>query len=104
MPLTNTIRDTVCARAQSDQAFVKALLTEAMNAYLSGDEATGKTILRDVVHSTIGFPHLGEALGKSIKSLHRMLGPSGNPNTTNFFAIFQVLQQVVGVRLVVEAA
>jgi hypothetical protein len=30
--------------------FRKALLTEAVNAYLGGDEATGKSVLRDVIN------------------------------------------------------
>jgi hypothetical protein len=33
-----------------------------------------------------------------------MLGPSGNPNTANFFAILQVLQKKTGVKLTVKAA
>lgn len=104
MGLTKAFRETVYERAQRDAGFCKALLTEAMNAYLSGDEATGKAVLRDVINATIGFEQLAVEVGKPSKSLHRMLGPSGNPNTANFFAIFQVLQKRVGVKLTVKAA
>ena len=104
MALTRTFRETVYRRAQRDAGFRKALLTEAMNAYLGGDEATGKAVLRDVINSTIGFEQLAAELEKPSKSLHRMLGPRGNPNTANFFAILQVLQKRVGVKLSVEAA
>ena len=104
MALTREFRETIYARAQRDAAFRKALLTEAMNAYLSGDEATGKSILRDLVNATIGFEKLARAVRKPSKSLHRMLGPSGNPNTSNFFAILSVLQDRVGVKLRVRAA
>jgi len=104
MALTKAFRATVFNRAQHDGAFRKALLTEALNAYLSGDEVTGKTVLRDAVNATIGFERLAADLRKPSKSLHRMLGPSGNPNTANFFAILQVLQKRVGVRLTVKAA
>ncbi|MCL4782691.1 MAG: transcriptional regulator [Bryobacterales bacterium] len=104
MALTKTFRETVYERAQRDAGFRKALLTEAMNAYLGGDEATGKAVLRDVINATIGFEQLAEELQKPSKSLHRMLGPSGNPNTANFFAILQVLQKRVGVKLTVMAA
>jgi DNA-binding phage protein len=104
MALTKEFRETVYRRAQRDARFRKALLTEAMNAYLSGDAATGKAILRDAIHATIGFEELATELAKSSKSLHRMLGPSGNPNTDNFFAILQVLQKRVGVKLTVKAA
>ena len=104
MALTKAFRETVYQRAQRDVGFRKALLTEAVNAYLGGDEATGKAVLRDVVNATIGFEQLAAELGKPGKSLHRMLGPRGNPNTANFFAILQVLQKKTGVRLTVKAA
>ena len=104
MALTKAFRETVCHRAQRDAGFRKALLTEAMNAYLGGDEATGKAVLRDVINATIGFEQLGAELRKSSKSLHRMLGPRGNPNTANFFAILRVLQKRIGVKLTVKAA
>ena len=104
MALTKAFRETVYKRAQQDGAFRKALLTEAVNAYLGGDETTGKAVLRDVINATIGFEQLAADLRKPSKSLHRMLGPRGNPNTVNFFAILQVLQKRVGVRLTVQAA
>jgi DNA-binding phage protein len=104
MALTREFRETVYARARKDGAFRKALLTEAVNAYLGGDEVTGKTVLRDVINATIGFEQLAVDLQKPSKSLHRMLGPRGNPNTANFFAILRVLQKQVGVRLTVRVA
>ena len=104
MALTSAFRETVHRRAQRDRAFRKALLTEALNAYLGGDEATGKALLRDVVNATVGFEPLAAELGKPAKSLHRMLGPGGNPSTANFFAILQVLQKSTGVRLTAKAA
>ena len=33
-----------------------------------------------------------------------MLGPKGNPNTSNFLAILQAIQKRLGVRLTVRAA
>ncbi|MCC7157199.1 MAG: transcriptional regulator [Bryobacterales bacterium] len=104
MALTKEFRETVYQRAQRDAGFGKALLMEAMNAYLGGDDATGKAVLRDVINATIGFEQLAAELQKPSKSLHRMLGPSGNPNTRNFFAILRVLQKRVGVKLTVKAA
>lgn len=104
MALTRAFRETIYERAQRDAGFVKALLTEAMNAYLGGDEATGKAVLRDVINATIGFERLAEEVNKPSKSLHRMLGPSGNPNSANLFAILGVLQKSVGVKLTVKAA
>jgi hypothetical protein len=104
MALTRTFRETVYRRAQRDARFRKALLMEAVNAYLSGDEATGKTVLRDMINATVGFEHLAAELQRPSKSLHRMLGPGGNPSTANFFAILQVLQKRTGVKLTVKAA
>lgn len=104
MALTRAFREAVYQRAQRDGAFRKALLTEAVNAYLSGDEATGKAVLRDVINATVGFEPLAAELGKPAKSLHRMLGPRGNPSTGNFFAILKVLQKRAGVKLTVKAA
>ena len=69
MALTKSFRETVYNRAQQDGAFRKAMLTEAVNAYLGGDEITGEIVLRDVINATIGFEQL---------AADRMLGPSGN--------------------------
>lgn len=104
MGLTKAFRETVYQRAQRDSVFRKALLTEAVNAYLGGDEAAGRAVLRDAVNATIGFERLAVELGKPGKSPHRMLGPRGNPNTANFFAILRVLQKETGVKLTVKAA
>jgi len=54
-------RDRIQSRA-ADGAFRKSLLSEAVNAYLSGDEPTGKTVLRDVINTTIGFEQLAADL------------------------------------------
>ncbi len=104
MALTRAFRETVYNRAQRDVRFRKALLAEAMNAYLGGDEAAGKAVLRDMINATVGFERLAAELHKPSKSLHRMLGPTGNPSTANFFAILSVLQKSVGVKLTVRAA
>ena len=58
MGLTKDFRKTTYARAQRDGSFRKALLTEAINAYLSGEETIGKAILKDFINSTIGFEKL----------------------------------------------
>src|SRR5262245_39720795 len=104
MAPTRNFRATTNARIQRDPAFRKALLSEAVNAYLGGEPEVGKAVLRDIIASTIGFEDLAAALGKSNRSLLQMLGPSGNPNTASFFAILHVLQERVGVKLKVRAA
>lgn len=58
MAPTRDLRETVMGRAQRDARFRQALLTEALNAYLAGDAATGKAMLRDLINATIGFEGL----------------------------------------------
>jgi DNA-binding phage protein len=93
MPLTKDFKETVRARARRDRRFREALLTEAMECFLSDDVETGKAVLRDYVHATVGFDELAKATKKSSKSLMRMLGPSGNPQASNLFAILDYLQK-----------
>jgi DNA-binding phage protein len=104
MGLTKDFRETIYSRARRDSAFRKALLTEAVNAYLNGEEGVGKAVLRDFINATVGFEELSALSDIPSKSLHRMLGPSGNPSTANFFTILRVLQEHAGVHLKVRAA
>src|SRR5882672_551401 len=104
MALTKNFRETTYARAQRDAAFRRSLLTEAVNAYFGGEEAVGKAVLKDLINATIGFEKLAAAVQIPSKSLHRMLGPTGNPNTTSFFAVLRALQEREGVHLRVRAA
>ena len=103
MALTRDFRETVLARVRRDGKYREALFTEAINAYLAGDTATGKAILRDLVNATIGFEGLAAEIKKPSKSLHRMLAPQGNPNTENFFGIVSTLQKKTRVKLRVTA-
>jgi len=104
MPLTRDFKETIQARARRDEAFRKALLTEAVDAMLSGDVETGKTVLRDYINATVGFDALAAVTKKSPKSLMRMLGPNGNPQARNLFKIVAYLQTKAGLQLRVRAA
>lgn len=103
MTLTRSFRETIKARADRDPAFREALLTEAVDLFLSGDMATGKIVLRDYINATIGFERLAAETGASSKSLMRMLGPGGNPTASNLFAILGTIQRDAGVQLAVSA-
>jgi DNA-binding phage protein len=103
MPLTRNFKETVKARAEHDTAFRAALLSEAVEALLDGDTATGKTVLRDYINATVGFEALAESVGKDPKSLMRMLSKTGNPRAENLFAIMHHLQEATGVQLEVKA-
>jgi hypothetical protein len=79
-----------------DSGFRVELLAETAKCLMSGDLPTGKIVLREYINGTIGFIALGEALGKSPKSLMRMLGPQGNPTASNLLDIIAHLQKVEG--------
>ena len=103
MALTRSFKETIAARARMDRRFREALFTEAINAYLAGDTKTGKAVLRDLVNATVGFENLASRIRKPSKSLHRMLGPRGNPSTDNFFHLVGALQEQTRVKLRVIA-
>jgi len=58
MTVTRSFRETVQARATNDPHYRYGLLTESMDAMLSGDLETGKSLLRDYINATIGFEGL----------------------------------------------
>ena len=103
MALTRDFRITIVARARRDHRFCQSLLTAAIDDYLAGETAVGRSILRDLVNATIGFEYLAVEIGKPSKSLHRMLGARGNPSSKNFFEIVQALQRHLRVKLHVTA-
>lgn len=104
MALTREFKETIQARTQRDTRFRRALLTEAVNEILSGDLGAGKALLRDYVNATIGFDQLSAEVGRPVKSLQRMLGPSGNPTAENLVAILKVLQEYESVQIRVKLA
>lgn len=103
MPLTRSFKETVQARAQRDPDFRSSLLQESVECMLAGDIDTGKTLLRTFINATIGFAALGELTDKQPKSLMRMLGPNGNPQARNLFAVIDCVQRQEGIQLEVTA-
>ena len=83
MTLTRDFKETIVARVRKDPKFAQALLDQAATCFLNGDPETAKTILRDLVNSTVGFEKLAASVEKPSKSVHRMLSSSGNPTMTN---------------------
>ena len=74
MALTKDFRETIRERAQQEPKFRKALLREAIELMLSGDEKTGRAILRNYIN-----------------------GPNGNPSAKNLFGVLAHLQAHEGV-------
>ncbi len=103
MPLTRDFRETVQARAKADPAFRAGLYQEAVQCMLDGELAAARTLLRDFINATIGFPTLSARMGVHEKSLMRMLGKSGNPKAANLLAALQALRTECGLIVTVSA-
>jgi hypothetical protein len=116
MGLTREFREVVQARYRSDRRFRQRLLAGAIESLLSGEgarepvagegywrAAEGRTILRDFINATLGFPALAEKTGIHVKTLHQMFGPKGNPTAAHLFKVIACLQEFEGVRLRVVA-
>src|ERR1700680_832642 len=99
MARTKSFRALVERQVKEDQKFAEALLREGIDAMLSGDLDTCKTIMRDYIKATVGFEKLGEATDTPPKSLIRMFGPRGNPQGRNLFGVIGYLQKRAGLRL-----
>jgi DNA-binding phage protein len=99
MALTRDFKETVAARVRSDPAFAQALLDEAITLFVNGEPQPAKLILRDLVNATVGFEALAEEIHKPAKSLHRMLGKSGNPTMSNVSAVFAAVQRALKVEV-----
>lgn len=97
MPLTKDFRETIRERAQEEPKFRQALLREAIELMLSGDEKTGRAILRNYINATVGFQELEQATSIPANSLMRMFGPKGNPSAKNLFGVLAHLQRQEGV-------
>ena len=92
MALTRDYKQTIRERAERDPNFATALMDEAIASILNGEPETARLVLRELVNSTIGFEQLAKKLGKSGKSVHRMLSPKGNPTMDNLTSIFSILK------------
>jgi len=99
MAKTKSFKELVKHQVKTDKKFAAALLREGIDAMLSGDVETGKTILRDYIKATVGFEKLGQATDTPPKSLIRMFGPRGNPQAKNLFSVIGYLQKRAGMRL-----
>lgn len=93
MSLTRKFSETVQNRAKHDPAFKAALFEEALQALFDGDIDGARELLRDCINATVGFQAVSQRSGIPIKSVMRMVGPSGNPRLENFFNLVQTLQK-----------
>jgi hypothetical protein len=63
MPLTRSFKEFVEIRIERDPKFRQALFAEAVQTLIEGDVETAKSVLRDYINATIGFPALAKATG-----------------------------------------
>ena len=97
--LTRDFRETILARARRDPEFRDGLLTEGIQCLLEGEVDTGKAVLRNYINATVGFEELAAQSNIPTKSLMRMFGPNGNPQSTNLFGIIAHIQRHEGIHL-----
>ena len=100
--LIKDFRETIRERAQREPRFRKALLREAIELMLSGDEKTGRAILRNYINATVGFQQLEQATSIPATSLMRMFGPKGNPSAKNLCGVLAHLQEQEGMNFSVH--
>ena len=99
MALTREFKHTVMARVQQDPEFRSELIREATNAFLNDDVETGKALLRDYLNATELLAEVAKELDLNVKSIRRMLGPSGNPTLKNFTRILKACSQAEHIKL-----
>ena len=71
---------------------------------IAGDVETGRSLMRNYINATVGFPKLSKKVHIPKTSLMRMFGSSANPSADNLFSIIAELQKQEGVSLAVHAA
>ena len=103
MPLTRDYKEGVLEMLAKRPGFARAMLREGIDALLAREYEVGKEVLRDYVNATMGFDKLSKQVGIPPKSLMRMLGPSGNPQMKNLFAVIAALQKHAGIELHIAA-
>jgi DNA-binding phage protein len=102
MPLTRSFNETVKEQLADSEAR-REFLREAVNDLVAGNLDAAKILLREYINATVGFVALGHALGKSPKSLMRMLSAEGNPHARNVCEIMAYLQKSEGLALTVAS-
>jgi DNA-binding phage protein len=99
MIVSASLKELLQDRISREPQFSTALLCESIETMLAGDIETGKAILRSYIKATVGFEKLSQATDMPAKSLSRMFGPRGNPQTRNLFGVISYLQKQAAVQL-----
>ena len=86
-------------RAQLDPEFRRLIFVRAVKYLVEGDLTMCKSTLHNYVHATIGFAELGRTLGKSPRSVKRMLSDGSNPRSADLFAVIGHLRKAEGIEI-----
>ena len=97
--MSKEVIETITARVQSEPAYARALLQQAVSLLLQGEPHTAKLLLRDLVNASIGFEQLARDMDKPAKSLHRMLSAAGNPTLSHVSAMLAAIAAHLGVQV-----
>ncbi len=90
------------SRVRADPAFRDALLTEATQAMLEGDLATGKAVLRDYINATLGWAELGKAVDPRRPASSACSGRKATQRADSLFSIISHVQKQTGAHLQVK--
>ena len=89
-------------RAQLEPEFGHLMFARAVRCFVEGDLTMCKSTLHNYVYATIGFAELGRLLGKSPRSVKRMLSNGSNPRSADLFAVIERLQKAERVEIEVS--
>lgn len=82
----------VSRRANGQADSLMFLLEEAITSMIAGEMDTGRSLMRNYINATVGFPELSKRVHIGKTSLMRMFGQNGNPPASNLFGITAVLR------------
>lgn len=96
MALTREFKQTVMELCK-DPDYRKALLVEALEAYLEGDIVVGNSLLKDYLNGTQSFEEMAEKMQMQEAGLRRMVSPKGNATAKKLFTLFKLCQHREGI-------
>jgi hypothetical protein len=79
-------------RIHRDHALAHALLGEANEAIINGEDSVAQEILRMLVVSTVGFDALSRSLLITDEELKQMLSSNGRTTSTSLAAVVNALK------------
>ena len=71
--------------------------------FFAGDVDTSKALMKDYINAAHGVQKVADLIEVDPKSLHRMLGPKGNPTIQKFSTLISVLSKLEKVNLSISA-